>query len=443
MARTHNEPTKESDDGWLLSKVQASEGAWWIVAVSLFAIPLVIDPFAKDIFRFPKEMIFRASAIVLASLFGLRWISSRLSLGRIAFRDSAVLIPLAIVGWTVITTITSTNRRLSEESLITVICSVIFFFGSRLAIQGNPSMRALDVVLPAAVINAMLAIAQEFRLWQPFTFPVEWSGHMTTTALLGNPNDVAMFILPVTIACFVAMSVFSGLRKGAYLIVFLILLLALLACGTRGAIVALGVGVLASAVRLSRRNAGLLAFSLLLFIGIAVSDSKLRGRFTGLVDASRNRRFDILFSQRLPAFLTAIEMTRDHPVTGVGPGAYKWKYMEYKIALAAKYPELWTRGWPALFRETHNDHLQILAETGVPGYTLFVLAAGAMLFGLRRGQTPASANDNSFQTFVGHLRVPLGLSLVVVMLAQFPLQIAAPRVVILYFCALCTWRGDR
>ena len=70
--------------------------------------------------------------------------------------------------------------------------------------------------------------------------------------------------------------------------------------------------------------------------------------------------------QRLLPFLTAADMTRDHPLLGVGPGCFKYHYMAYRVAQRDRHPGAWTEGYPMNWGEAHNDHLQVAAETGLP-----------------------------------------------------------------------------
>src|SRR6202011_1743091 len=103
-----------------------------------------------------------------------------------------------------------------------------------------------------------------------------------------------------------------------------------------------------------------------------------------------------------------------------------------------KYPPTWTRGWPQNASQTHNDHLQIAAEEGLPGYALFLAAMGAAL-GAAWQRPPRKGEPQPLQaTFARTLLPSLVVTVAVLALAQFPLQIAAPRLMILTFTGLLT-----
>ncbi len=126
-------------------------------------------------------------------------------------------------------------------------------------------------------------------------------------------------------------------------------------------------------------------------------------------------------------------MFRDHPLLGVGPGCFRYHFMTYRIALGTRYPAEWMRGFPMNWGAVHNDHLQVAAELGAPGSLLF-LAALVLL--LRR----APAESAPRAVFARVLRWPLATAIALTCLAQFPLELAAPRLMFLTLGAVCvTW----
>nr|MCU0636728.1 O-antigen ligase family protein [Gemmatimonadaceae bacterium] len=65
-------------------------------------------------------------------------------------------------------------------------------------------------------------------------------------------------------------------------------------------------------------------------------------------------------------------MVKDHPLYGVGIGAYSYKHE----LDAAERREWWAARGP---RDTHNMYLNLAAETGLPGLALFVGMLGSVL----------------------------------------------------------------
>jgi O-antigen ligase len=142
-------------------------------------------------------------------------------------------------------------------------------------------------------------------------------------------------------------------------------------------------------------------------------------------------------------FLCAIEMIRARPLMGMGPGCFKYHFMLTRLTLEKRYPPAWTRGWPMNFGETHNDHLQVAAETGLPGYAL--LLAAVLLLAIPARRRDGAEAYRAERTIVGRaIRAPLAATFFVLALAQFPLQVAAPRLMFLTLGALAiSWdRND-
>lgn len=427
---------------WLLNAL------WWTIATALFVIPLIIDPLAKDWFRLPKEIAFRLFAIITGTILVLLWTFQTKPFGVLKSLSKVNLLLLMIVGWTALTTITSTNRVLSFNSLITVGSAAILFAGARVAFRHCPSMRSFDIVLPAAVLTAFLAISQKFGFWQPFDFPEAYPPHLLTTALLGNPNDVGMYlVLPAAAAVVAALASTRGSRRIGYSVVSVVLFMGLVACGSRAALGAWTLGVLV-AIASWRRQALLLAIlSLSLFLAFSTGfhERVVLRVINGIVYED----YVDVFSERMPAILTAIEMTRDHLIFGAGPGTFKWNYFEYRLQVGELYDDRWVRGSPLTFMEAHNDHLQILCETGLPGYGFLVVGMALLISGrrgvastngLRSNAGDSVGTSDEFDTFARRLIVPISLALVVIMVPQFPLQLAASRTVILSLLAICTWK---
>ena len=126
-------------------------------------------------------------------------------------------------------------------------------------------------------------------------------------------------------------------------------------------------------------------------------------------------------------------------MTGAGPGVFAWQFYDYKIAAEQRFPSL-RRSFDREinFGEVHNDHLQVLAETGAAGYLVFL----SLLLGLAAISLRASNDHSTWQGTLAHrLALPLAVFWIVLSLAQFPLQTTVVRSLLLHLAALCVgWR---
>jgi len=415
---------------------RAESAIVWTLGLGALVVATIFSRSGADMFRLPKELAFRAEAVVLLML-GAFWITAHRRTWRFRMRREFWL-TAAILGWTLITAAASTNRQLSIDSLITAAAAAVIFIATCLAAQGL-SLIAVDVLMIGCGINAIIVILQELKIWTPFPDSIDAATHYGSIALLGNANDVGTYLAAPAVAAIILAVTASGWRRWIYAAVGLLLAAGIAASATRTAIIAVVIALIVFAILHSRRAILTVAALLLALSFVVLSPSTSLGRgIRQLASAAVHRDYEQLFSERLLPFLAAIDMTRDHPLLGVGPGCFKYHFMPYRVALAGKYPGDWTRGFPMNWGEVHNDHLQVSSETGIPGYLLFLTALALCAGGRQR--PPAVTAE---ATFARALRWPLATVIFVICLAQFPLELAAPRLMFLSLGALCvTWDGD-
>jgi O-antigen ligase len=415
---------------------------YWLPAATLLGAGIVLIPVlytggALDTFRLPKEMAFRAEAIALAltGVFAMtapqaRWRDALKTLPR---REWLLLGAIAL--WCIVTTLTSSNRPLSEASLVTVASALVIYIATRLI---APALRipVLFVVFAGAFANAVIVTLQELRIWNPFVFPQAIAGHTQSVGLLGNPNDVGTLLAGPAVVALIAAVAVRGWKRVWFGTAAVVLFGGVAMSQTRTAMIAFVAGAIVAALLRPWRQALAVAVLLAIFVVVALRPSiGIRGNFSRLVTAARQRDYPVLFSERVIPFLSAIEMLRANPVTGVGPGCFKYHSMLTRLKLEKRYPASWTRGWPMNFGETHNDHMQVAAETGLPGYALLACALAMLAIPARRRRDDAV--PRTAEQTVGHaIRAPLAATFFVIAIAQFPLQIAAPRLMFLTLGAI-------
>jgi O-antigen ligase len=414
--------------------------SWFIVASTLLLIPLIVDVHGQDSFRAPKELTFRASAIALliTSVFwaSRRDVNVRTAVSR-EIREPAIIILVAIVLWTGITTLTSVNRTLSVDSLITVIASAIIFLGCRAALARRP-LALLNILIASAVANAALAILQRVEIWQPFSSLPSVTQKIGAVALLGNTNDVGAFLVLPAIAALIAAVLSRGALRAAYFAIALVILAGLLASFARTSIIACAIALIAAGIRSGGHVRRVALLTTTTFALLILWPGHEIGRdFQRIYDGLKTGNVNRAMSGRMPSFLSALEMFRDHPLVGTGPGTFEWLYMRYRLDLGRTYPGNWLEGFYENFGEVHSDHLQVAAETGLPGYILLLMSLTAIV-------RSRKAEDESIESRLAHhAAIPIAIAAFTIMIAHFPLQTASARVTFLMFAALCTTRVEK
>ena len=160
-----------------------------------------------------------------------------------------------------------------------------------------------------------------------------------------------------------------------------------------------------------------------------------------MATAARARDYDALTSHRIVPFLAAIEIFRDHPLVGAGPGTFKWLYLPYRLRVEAAHPSLYLKTIENV-GEVHSDQLQVLAEEGLMGYAAFLVAMIAL-----GSRTLAIKKENGEQNeraqFVRLASPPLAVCFFLLAATGFPLELSAVMMPFLFFAAtLFRWSAD-
>ncbi len=409
--------------------------AWFSVIATSVTLPLVFSPAARESFRIPKLALFHGIGFTLWGVFVAAipcgWVDFR-SLSR--YRG-ALALTLAITAWSAITSAFSQSPITSWESFATVSSAVAFFLVT-LVSAGERPLRDVVFLTGGGVLSAVLVFFQASLLWNPIPAPPG-----SRFALFGSPNDLAMFLVPVIVATLaLALSTEGWLRVygfSAFVAVAIGLLLTDSAAGVLSGIVGL---VVMAAIRFELLQERKRAALLFVLFAVAALGAALVYSLPSLLTSLNGPELDNLLSGRLIAFSAAFEMVRDHPIVGVGPGMFEWHYFHY-APIADKvwgpFPIFSSR--QMMFAEAHNDHLQIAAETGVPGLALFWTGLALLATRGLRSRKPWNTRKN----FSRLCAAPLSASTFALSLAQFPFQLATTIFFLVVLSGLCiAWSSE-
>ena len=407
--------------------------ACWLAIAAAGLVPLLITPSAYDPYRLPKALLVRVIGIAIVAVVAMRIVS--IGLPRLDWRREAVLHFTALaLAWTAICSLFSRNRLISAWSSIDVVSYAAIVFA--IYAFGRRRWRVVvQVMLAVGVLNALSCILARFGDGG-FAFAVIQG---RSVGLLGSANDAgAYFAIVIVVAAAMALS--DRKRRWIYAAIAALLVAGLATTQTIGAIAATVAAGIAMTFLISRRRAAVVLSILLLgSLALVIVYAPLRGRVTTMLTVARGGDIDAIFPGRATAFLSAIDMVKDRPLTGVGPGCFGFEYFPYKLRVELKHPSLMMSGSRTInFGETHNDHLQTMAQTGVPGYLLML----AILVWLARISMRA-ADAELPARFSRFAALPLVVCFAVVTLPEFVLELAAPTTSALVAAALCClFRGD-
>ncbi|HVG10265.1 MAG TPA: O-antigen ligase family protein [Thermoanaerobaculia bacterium] len=391
--------------------------AWALMIVSPF---LVVA--GKESFRLPKLMV--GEWLGLASVLCLAW-----NLRAAGLRDAwrlpavrAVLPALLVASAGIWTTAHPLHVR---EALFDLWIGAACLVGWSAGLERERLERLLrGLIWPAAVL-ALVGILQFHRIWEPLRLTgIQYDPRLGVTSFAGNPGDLSSYlVLPALIALWMLLS--PGRRRWMAAAALALCLYGLALTQTLASLAAVAAGaVVLALLKLPRRKvlAGLAAaavVAIVLVLAVAPLRVRVAGKLRGLAEGDLNE----VLTGRLDGWRAALWMMREHPLAGVGHGAYLPEYVPAKLALLDRGVEFLPGQVTPVFDNAHNELLNAGAEWGIPG--LLALAWGLWIV-LRAAR---SRKDSPALAWSGLT------ALVVLSLAYFPFHVAIVAFPALLFLA--------
>jgi O-antigen ligase len=349
------------------------------------------------------------------------------SRNRLGWKTLPVPIRWAAAGvlWALVALLFSSNQPLSVDALIFTLAVIAIGVVATFSLPRIPLAIVSAAVLIPALINAGFLFLQASQTWSPWVVPSSAPLRSHNIALVGDTNTLgAYFVGPILFGTVLSLSSRQVLWRLSYAGIACILAAGLILTESRTPIIStvLALGTLAT-LHLRARAVPLLFLIIFGVAAVATLYTPLKQRVAAVIESVTLGNLDAATGGRVPAFIAAWEMFLDHPLTGVGPGVFKFEYMPYRVAISGKYPSVSGLARPdgVNFGEVHNDHLQLLAEVGIPGYLMLL---GVFASVARISFSKPIAGDEPGRV-ARLLALPLTVALFFTMLGNFPLQRAA------------------
>ena len=348
-----------------------------VVAIALLVAvtAVIISPSGKDAFRLVK--VLAAGWLGLVSLLIVAWplrhggsIDPRSRTRRLTLRAALPLTAVVLLGalWT-------THRAHYVQSATDFLIAVACLIGWSLALSVGNLERVLRWTIPPAVLIALLTIDQALGL----TGLLDGLGiqapsaRLALTATLGNPGDVAAYLVLPSLLLVVDADGTLAERPWRWPAAG-VMAVALAATATLTALAAVGVGLIVVVVSLRQRGNGLSTRALTIAAGaialagaVAVAAPPLRARIVRGWDAIAARDLNALLTGRLDGWRVAISMLEHHPAAGVGQGGFVPEFAAARLALMDRGTTFYPEQTQTIFATPHNEWLSVAAEQGWPG----------------------------------------------------------------------------
>jgi O-antigen ligase len=410
---------------------------WLALLFTIAVTPLLVSPAAKNAFRLPKTLFFQSMMLLIGAgiLVWMAFAGSRFE--RLVRHRVALAIAAAACVWTFVVSMLALQPEVAKGATLTAICYAILVAATFLLAQRDIKLPFIALFAPA-ILNAIITVVQALHLWTPIPLERMPKGRLAAMGLLGNPDYVGAYLMVPAIAAIAASIAFKEHRR-IFLVIAATLVTGIFFTQSVTAVGAFMVAVMSLAIVVPSKRVRIAAAAIVLLVISAVfAYGPTRTRLLHMREFLRSGQLMEFSSYRPPAVMVALDMFRERPLLGVGPGNYEARYMAYKLRVDERFPQ-WIRPMNANFGEAHNDHVQLLAEAGLPGYLLYLGALGYIASISFRRRDSQSQRAKFARVFA----FPAVVGFAVVGLAQFPLYLTVVTSAALFACTLAhVWSHD-
>ena len=347
--------------GGLVGRIDKAIG--WIVIISFFIGNLTI---AKFLLSQAKDYIFIGSLVLILPLYLIKiWYSRR----EFFKSDSHGIVLGVFIIFVAISALLSAKNHIADghmQSILILALGVFLFYHIRTLGKLEKErvlMKFIGLFFISGILQSLMGMAQ-------FLFDKDVHGIYKTlvTGTLINPNLYGGYIcISIAAGCVLLYKNRTGKSRYFYMVSLVVMILALLLCRSRGAILSLLL------------SAGLIIsyyFYAVCFKHSLSNRRKILGIFVAMtiVSTSLFVFLDKSSSQgRLMKMLIGYTMVRDNLFIGIGYGRYADIYPAYQAVFLNKEQN---RGFIERANEdgtTNNQYLKFLIEFGIAGLSVFLL----------------------------------------------------------------------
>lgn len=350
----------------------------------IILVPIIIHPRCITVFGPAKEFTFEA-LVIIGLMF---WVLKIIDREEIRFTPTPLNLPiLSFIAICAFSLIWSNSFFVSLKELSLFLAGPLLYFIIVNNIRGEKQINR--IIGTVVLIGTALGIYGIFQYnGIDFSF---WKGNVASLrvfGLFGNPGHFAGYlILPLSLTISLFFASKNRNRKILFLIGILAMGTAIILTFTRGAYPSLGVSLIFmfSLFLLSRGKSFikenkkiffiiLIAIIVIAFLfiiptplskpGTVISQIKGRVSITQLINVFPS-------SRRITIWKFTGMMIKDHPILGSGIGTFKYNDLRYQAKFFEQgdnrsiYPY-------GLAEYAHNEYLQLWAELGTIGFTIFL-----------------------------------------------------------------------
>lgn len=361
-----------------------------VLAMVIAGTSLAVDTRAAAAFDAPKRWIALVGiGLAAAVAFAFRSRSSGLARAwreLCPWRKAALVFSAGALAGTLLAAVASPRREVSLEAMrsILLLALLLPLGASRAVARGRTWLAAIFLI--SCAINAAVSILQSLNRFRPFALETVGTRE-DTGAYAGNVGYLAIALALASVA---SLGILLGtpdtrarVPAGLALCLFAG---ALLVNRNLTALTALATGGAALLVLRFRRRAALPLAAAVAVAALAVAAyAPLRDRARSTIRAARAGDWDAALSFRGGPWSAALEMIRERPVFGFGPGTFGAEYVPHRLSAEIRARRRFVSPLvTSSYAEAHNDYLQVASDAGVPVAALALGAAACLVAAIAR-----------------------------------------------------------
>lgn len=402
----------------------------WLMPGLLVTLPaLIVTAGTNENFRLPKLLLSELLVLLTLAALSLRLRSVGVIPWGEVLRKPVVLAtgPLLLVA--ALSLAFGEHRHHGAQAMASLAIGAVGLVGWSLGLRPRERERVFRCLLFPASLLALVGVLQFHDLAEIFRFQDPLKERIGVTSLAGGAFDLSAYLLLPALIAQRGMALAAGPRgRVVYGLLLALFLYAIAITQTLSVLVAVLLGSLGLWFYLVPRRRFFAAAGIALTIGalLVVTIGPLRQRVSSKLGDLQRADLNRVLTGRLDGWRAAGWMFEQHPLLGVGHGAYRAEFGFAKLALKEEGVQFYRRQHQPYFVNAHNEILEVAAETGALGLGALFWGLFCLARAVRHRVAGLSAADRGF--LVGVLVV-----ITIVALTNFPFRIALVAYPMIFF----------
>lgn len=379
---------------------------FWLFAILLFLVPLILWPFTSEVFEFNKMVL----VYILTTLITAVWIIRMISERKFIFRRTILDIPLLVFfGLQLISTILSIDPLTSwlgyysrfNGGLASVICYALLYWAFVSNIDSRRAMKLIFVTLVSGALVAFYGVLEHFGIDKNVWVQDVRSRVFST---LGQPNWLAAWLIALTpISWYLIIDTGINLKNYKFWIysaLSVLLFWATIFTKSRSGylgfatafLIFWGLTIWQKKGELKKFIAPLIVIGISILTIILISGTE----FTPSIGSFIHKSVSTTVAQTTPTSSSetsldtggtessairkivwkgAIQIWLHYPIFGTGVETFAFSYFKFRP------PEHnLTSEWDFIYNKAHNEYLNFLANSGAVGLLAYLTVVGFSIY---------------------------------------------------------------